>query len=149
LIVAAVDAVEFAAYRLGGAVLLGSLKLDNSAAWAAHGYLINQRDAGGSWSVLEKPEWRIRIGQKPDAAGCSIEYDGLENVAVYEEVLKRSLRRGYEFAHGSRKPAEEFFIMDTMASESGLIGLLSMMRVLIDSPTGFSMTVFLSQHTQH
>jgi hypothetical protein len=149
LIETAVDAVEFAAYRLGGAVLLGSLSLDNYLAWAPYGYVANQRDAGCCWSVLEKTDWRIRIGKKPDAAGCSLEYNGLENVAVYEEVLKRSLRRGYEFVHGSRKPAREFLIMDTMAAESGLIGLLSMMRVLVDAPTGFSMTVFLSQHTQH
>ncbi len=149
MIESAIDAVEFAAYRLGGAVLLGSLSLDNAMAWAAHGYIVNRHDDGGYWSVLTKADWRIRIGKKPSDAGCSIEYDGIENVAVYEEVLKRSVRRGYDFVHGTRKPAEEFFIMDTMASASGLIGLLSMMRVLVESPSGFSMTVFLSQHTQH
>jgi hypothetical protein len=145
----AVDAIEFAAYRLGGAVLLGKLPMNNAIAWAAHGYIVGQRDQNGSWSVLQKPDWTIRIRLMDSNQGCSVEFNGVSSVEIYEEVLVRARRRGFEFVYGERKPAEDMFIMDTLASESGLIGILSMMRVLVESPSGFSMTVFLSQSTQH
>ena len=145
------DAVEFAAYRLAGGVLLGTLDLTNLGAWARHGYVANQREIGQDsvWAVLETAEWNIRVGQKAPEGGCFIEYLGSNSVAVYEEVLSRAQMRGYEFVHGERKPPDDFFVMDTLASETGVIGILSMMRLLVDSPTSFSITTFLGQTTQH
>jgi hypothetical protein len=137
-----VQDVEWAVYEVCPLMFDGKLKLDDAKALDKLGFRRVPLDEEGEWAALSDRPYSLTIGKGGENPGCRIRYSGADSVALYEELLTRALKRGFEFPDGARKAKEDQFVMDTLATGDGPIMIISMFRIALPGADGFAMTVF-------
>ena len=118
----------------------GSLDFQNAVNWKQRGLSLGAPDKSGTRQILKAKDFSIAIRTNETNQVCHVTYSGPDSEMLYETGLQRLQQKGYAFVQGERKSPEAEFMMDTLATETGPVGVVTMFRVHIVPNTRYIMT---------
>jgi hypothetical protein len=125
-------------------VFEGSLNFADSKVWRDFDLKLGPPDKDGNREVLRGSGYSIHLGANHTGQVCHVKYVGPNSAALYEQALERLRNRDFVFVNGERAAPEKEFLMDTLATESGPVAIVTMFRIHVVPPTSFIMTAMAS-----